>query len=289
MLFVLMVLAGTVSFAQTHKGISFQAVIKSPGGVYPTESGLTVNAKVLSPNDCVLWDEDHVNVDITDGYLNLVIGRGTVASLQPVGQTFTKVYNNGTAQTGLTCVNPDGSVSGPGSYSPGAQDGRKLRIELTLPTGHVLADFNLRSMPFAVNAENLNGKSDAAFVQVNGLQGLTQAAAEQWFSSTVLQDLLNGTYNAPSAVSAVNVTGTVGIANGGTGATTAAGARTNLGLGPLATMNPTGTADGTTFLRGDGSWQTVAGGVSTVAGKTGNVTLEAADISDFNTVADARI
>lgn len=43
--------------------------------------------------------------------------------------------------------------------------------------------------------------------------------------------------SATSATTAGNVTGTVAIANGGTGSTTAAGARTNLGLGTAATSN----------------------------------------------------
>lgn len=43
-------------------------------------------------------------------------------------------------------------------------------------------------------------------------------------------------------------------------------ARTNLGLGSLATTSPTGTASATTYLRGDGTWSTPAsggGGVTT--------------------------
>jgi len=40
----------------------------------------------------------------------------------------------------------------------------------------------------------------------------------------------------------------------------AAAQRTTLGLGSLATVTPTGTPDGTKFLRDDNSWQTPAGG-----------------------------
>jgi hypothetical protein len=55
-------------------------------------------------------------------------------------------------------------------------------------------------------------------------------------------------------------------------------ARTNLGLGTLATVSPTGTADNTTFLRGDNTWQVVSVPVTSVAGKTGAVTLTSSDV-----------
>lgn len=52
---------------------------------------------------------------------------------------------------------------------------------------------------------------------------------------------------------ASHITGTLGIANGGTGATTAGGARTNLGLGTMAVETAADyvTADGTTPLTAD--------------------------------------
>ena len=53
-----------------------------------------------------------------------------------------------------------------------------------------------------------------------------------------------GTITANLTGNATNVTGTVAVANGGTGAISAANARTNLGLGNSATLN-TGTASGT--------------------------------------------
>jgi len=67
----------------------------------------------------------------------------------------------------------------------------------------------------------------------------------RWNSVNRRHEIFNGSSWGPLASSfnvsidgtASNVTGTVAVANGGTGATTATGARTNLGLGSLATLS----------------------------------------------------
>lgn len=74
-------------------------------------------------------------------------------------------------------------------------------------------------------------------------------SAHNWYNGANTTMTLSSTGN-------LSLQGTLNVASGGTGATTAAAARTNLGLGSLATLSPTGTANSTTFLRGDGSWQT---------------------------------
>lgn len=257
-LFALLLLLGTIPVQATNgnRGITFQGVIKDTANptspIFPSSLS-NVIVQILGVrsdgNSCILWQEMHTGVQIEKGYLYLVVGKGTKSPLPNL--TFDDVFDD-KPKTGLTCSN------GHTDYTPTSTDSRKLRIVVN--SLGITADFNMRAAPYAVraeksaDAEKLDGKSADQFLAVNTPAGLTQSAAEAWFSSTVMAELLAGTFAASTAVTATNVTGTVAIANGGTGATTAAAARTNLGLGPLAAMNPTGTADANSYLRGDGSW-----------------------------------
>jgi hypothetical protein len=76
---------------------------------------------------------------------------------------------------------------------------------------------------------------------------------------------------------AANVTGTVAVGNGGTGSSTAAGARSSLGLGSLATANNVNNTNwsGTALAVGNGGT-----GATSVAGARANLNVPARDGTD---------
>ncbi|MFM6929281.1 MAG: beta strand repeat-containing protein [Bdellovibrio sp.] len=284
LLVILILFSAKNSMAQTHKGISFQGVVKLPSGEYPTRSGLTVNARILSPTNCILREEQFSGVNISNGYINISIGTGSPGSYDP-GFTIKQVMDNSKVISGLTCLDIDGSVNGGvTSFNPATTNGaRKFRLSVTIDSTPVVADFNMRAMAYAVNAETLNGKVESDFI--NTSSNVTQSAVENWFASAVMGQIMAGTYVASSATTAGNVSGTVAIANGGTGATNVSGAISNL--------LPAQGGNSGKFLTTNGSsvsWAVIPSApVTSVASRTGDVVLSSSDISDFSTAADARI
>ena len=92
-----------------------------------------------------------------------------------------------------------------------------------------------------------------------------------------------GTITANLTGTATNVSGTVAVVNGGTGATNAAAARTNLGIGAVATMN-TGTTAGT-VASGDHTHTVATSGANGFMSTTDKSKLDAAtSVSTPNTI-----
>lgn len=265
-----------LALAQSHKGINFQAVLRSPSNTYPNVAGLTATIQILTPDNCVLREEQHSNVNVTNGYINLVVGGSAATAAgghnpSPI-LSLPEVFSNSVVRTSLTCINSDNTVAlSNQTYNPASNHARKMRLRINIPgEGLVVADFNMRAMPFAVNAEQLDGKTINDFIQVDATKNVTQTNLNNFFSNSNfanINSVLSGTYNAPTSTFAVtagtatNISGTVAIVNGGTGATSQTGAVNALLPSQATHAGKYLTTDGTNV-----SWSAVGGGASGSAG-----------------------
>jgi hypothetical protein len=199
------------TFAQNHKGLSFQGFVKDSGGVIVNDTGLTINIRVLSPNNCILLEENHAGVNITNGYLNLVVGKGTRAGSDP-SLTFKDIFSNFTARPALTA---DGG--GACAYTPAVdrQDARTLKVEFVTGAQTVTANFNIRGAAFAVDSETLGGKASSEFIQTT--TDVTQARVDTLLSPAVYNNLSQlgttstGAIELPTGTTAQQPAGAVGM------------------------------------------------------------------------------
>ncbi|WP_415063253.1 hypothetical protein [Bdellovibrio sp.] len=265
--FVASFLSIDLSLAQ-NKGFSFQANIKNPAGAPVNATDLTINAKIFSPNGCVLREEIFEKIKIENGYLALPITKGAPGGVDP-GLSVQEIFNSSPVSlSGLTCFKTDGtSDKALTSYTPNPGDTRVLRISTWIGTENIVADFPLLAVPFAINSETLNGKTDSQFLQVNDAENTTQSNLESLLNRYTQLDALLNSFAGGSIASNVtgnanNVSGVVAITNGGTGANSAVEARDNLGIGTLATVNLPDPLNSSVMLKGDGTWGPITSGGS---------------------------
>ena len=146
-------------------------------------------------------------------------------------------------------------------------------------TGDLLSTNNLSDLDNAATARTNLGVEIGADVQAYSavLDGTTAS-----FTTAKDAAITANTAKVTNATHTGDVTGatTLTIANNAVTTTKIADANVT-----IPKLSATGTANGTTFLRGDGAWATPAGGgaVDSVNSQTGTVVLDADDIDDTST------
>ncbi len=292
---LLILLSTTIAQAQ-NKGITYQVIIKNPSGQAINIPTVNVNIKVLAPNGCILREEEHASVNITNGFLNLSVMRGTRTGNDPNLQAH-KVFDNSATISSLVCINLDGTTKAATSYTPAPEDTRKLRVSFMDGGNPVVADFNIRSTAFAFQAEKLNGKDQTDFVNINNAQNLTQTNVESIFQRFTKLDAILNNFNAAGTSLGANITGNAATATNFTGTLTGdvTGTQSLTKVEKLQGRDVDAVAPTNNYvLTWDSStskWTPKVSGsapVSSVAGKTGAVTLVSSDITDFNSAADLR-
>ncbi|WP_413612353.1 tail fiber domain-containing protein [Bdellovibrio sp. HCB-110] len=173
---------------------------------------------VASDNNTLYRDTGSAWVAIGDGATG---GVTSVAASAPLS-------SSGGATPNLTIAQANTTTSGYLSSTDWNTFNNKLGT-VTSFSGDVSGAYN------ATSVDRIKGKSVAPAAYVTGQ--VLRYDGTSWVNALI--------------DASTDLTGTLAIANGGTGATTAAGARTNLGLGTAATVN-TGSAAGNIPLLGVG-------------------------------------
>ncbi len=166
----------------TPQGISIQGNILTPQGL-PVEASIvnfTVEVRSPSPVSCLLYSENHVLSMIgSGGNFSLILGQGVRSGTNFENtSTLSQAFENlGTTLNSLSC-----SIGN--SYTPGASDQRNINLSFNDGAGlHTLAQLlNVQSVPYAFNADSLQGLSPDKFLNLGTNSVLTQPNVENIFS-----------------------------------------------------------------------------------------------------------
>jgi hypothetical protein len=197
-------------------GFVFQGRILKPDATAEESASVVFTLQLLSTtNSCVLYSETQtVNMTGSNGIFSMTLGAGSRAAGDP-GLTLTQAISNvATALTGLTCAT--GST-----YTPASGDTRSLHVSFYDGTSTVVMspDQSIQSVPYALYAEQLQGKQATDFIQVDSTT--TQAVMDNITSTInypILQALLAGTSTLYAHSSNLPISGSsLDMSSGGRG------------------------------------------------------------------------
>lgn len=223
LLFLAIMVVSQLTLAQSFRGIPVEAYITKPDGSPLTTSNFSAVAQLISPSECIMFEEFYSNLSVTNGAVNLTLGKGQRTAGDP-GLAMDRLLSNAVNFSGLNSTSGD---SGSCVYQPSAQDSRTLRLKLYFDGETVVADFSLKSVPYAViadEARTLQGLTPDSLIKTNPGIGLNQANFERMFNSfqsnTISPDsIAPATTNSRGVVqvgTGLNVTsGVLSIAQGG--------------------------------------------------------------------------
>jgi hypothetical protein len=250
---ILISLFGFIASAtEVPSSLTYQGRLFATDGTTPLVANVDFKLQIYDPTaTCLLYEESQENISLTDGLFSISVGtelgnprRGS----NDPALTMSVVFSNQNSS-----IRSAGSSNCAAGYTPSSGDKRKLKVTVfnrNTNTTSVLSPLHELSMsPYSlisgqsVDSTKLGGKASNEFIQTSA--NITQTSLENWLSSSVMPQLLSGTYS-PSGLAPLATSGSASDLTSGTV--------------PMSRLGSSGTRDASTFLRGDGTWATPAGG-----------------------------
>lgn len=276
--------------ATAEMNIPIQLRLKSPGGTYPTENNLSFKLVILAPaTGCILREEDFSSQTITNGNVSISLGAG-VRGVSDPSLTLNQVYDNSKTKTGLTCVDANNAIISTGqSFVPANSDGRIIRVLTTIGGEPVLANFNMRATPYAIQAESVGGKSASDLIVKDVSSQMNQTNLNDLLLDLTRFNNLKNIALSGQANTAVTATSFSGALTGdvnGTQTATSVDRIKGITISTIAPlMGQVLQFNGTQYVPANVGGATV----TSVAGKTGAVVLTSSDISGLGSAAGLNV
>ncbi len=171
--------------ADGPSGLTFHGRVIKPGGA-PLEAGsVQFTLQIVSPGSesCLLFEEAHtVNMIDSDGIFTLNIGLGT-RTANDTGLALSQVFSNAANLSSLTCASGT-------TFTASTGQSRKVRVSFNDGTETIAfnSDYTVNSLPYALHADHLGGRTSSEFVQTT--TDTTQAKLNALMTTTNYSELL---------------------------------------------------------------------------------------------------
>jgi len=202
--------------AQTPQKFSYQAVVKNAANNLVINHAVGLKLSILNATNTVVYAETHSPVTNANGLISVEVGGGTIET-----GTLAGINWSASTYTLKSEIDPAGGTS----YS-------------------ITGTSALLSVPYALHAKSVDNAFSGSYADLTNKPTLATVSSTGSYTDLSNKPAIpsgtvtNVTGTSPISVATSTTTpaislGTVPITNGGTGSTTAAGARTNLGATTL--------------------------------------------------------